>query len=38
MGKVKVIGTLAAPVTNLVQDVFGTDCDKFYNGSLKHPQ
>lgn len=37
LGKVKVVGTLFAPVTNLVDDILGNDCDVFYNGSVKHP-
>ena len=37
LGKVKVMGTILSPVTNLVDDVLGTDCDVFYSGSLKHP-
>ena len=38
LGKVKVVGTVLAPVTNLVDDVTGKDCDVFYNGSVEHPQ
>jgi hypothetical protein len=38
MGKVKVVGTVLAPVTNLVDDVTGKDCDVFYNGSVEHPK
>jgi AsmA protein len=37
LGKVKVVGTLLAPVTNLVDDVTGKDCDVFYIGSVEHP-
>ncbi|HEX9253501.1 MAG TPA: AsmA-like C-terminal region-containing protein, partial [Ignavibacteriaceae bacterium] len=37
IGKVKVVGTVLAPVTNLVDDVTGKDCDVFYSGSVKHP-
>jgi AsmA protein len=37
LGKVKVMGTILSPVTNLVDNILGTDCDVFYNGSLKHP-
>jgi len=37
LGKVKVVGTILAPVTNLVDDILGNDCDVFYNGSVKHP-
>jgi len=38
LGKVKVVGTVLAPVTNLVDDVMGKDCDVFYSGSVKHPK
>jgi hypothetical protein len=38
MGKVKVVGTVLAPVTNLVDDVTGKDCVVFYSGSVEHPQ
>ena len=38
LGKVKVVGTVLAPVTNLVDDVTGKDCDVFYNGSVEHPK
>jgi AsmA protein len=37
LGKVKVVGTVLAPVTNLVDDVTGKDCVVFYSGSVKHP-
>jgi len=37
-GKVKVFKTILAPLTNLYNDVVGIDCEKFYNGSLKHPE
>jgi AsmA protein len=37
LGKVKVPSTVLAPVTNLVDDILGTDCDVFYKGSLPHP-
>ncbi|MBT8387444.1 MAG: AsmA-like C-terminal region-containing protein, partial [Ignavibacteria bacterium] len=37
LGKVKVVGTILAPVTNLLDDVFGADCDVFYDGTVKHP-
>ncbi len=37
IGEVKVVGTLLAPVTNLVDDVTGKDCDVFYQGSVEHP-
>jgi AsmA protein len=38
LGKVKVVGTILAPVTNLVDDVLGNDCDVFYSGLVKHPE
>jgi uncharacterized protein involved in outer membrane biogenesis len=38
MGKVKVVGTVLAPVTNLVDDVTGKDCVVFYQGSVEHPK
>jgi AsmA protein len=38
MGKVKVVGTVLAPVTNLVDDVTGKDCVVFYSGSVEHPK
>lgn len=38
LGKVKVVGTVLAPVTNLVDDVMGKDCDVFYQGSVEHPK
>jgi AsmA protein len=38
MGKVKVVGTVLAPVTNLVDDVIGKDCVVFYQGSVEHPK
>jgi hypothetical protein len=37
-GKVKVVGTVLAPVTNLVDDMLGNDCEVFYSGSVKHPK
>ena len=36
--KVKVVGTVLAPVTNLVDDMLGNDCDAFYKGSVEHPK
>ncbi|MEE9572230.1 MAG: hypothetical protein V3W20_04210, partial [Candidatus Neomarinimicrobiota bacterium] len=36
-GEIKVVGTILAPVTNLWDDIWGNDCDVFYNGSVKHP-
>lgn len=38
IGKIKVAGTVLAPVTNLVDDVLGKDCDVFYQGSVEHPK
>ena len=38
LGKVKVVGTVLAPVTNLVDDVTGKDCVVFYQGTVKHPK
>ena len=38
LGKVKVVGTVLAPVTNLVDDVTGKDCVVFYQGSVEHPK
>ena len=37
-GDIKVVGTILAPVTNLLDDVFGSDCDVFYEGVVKHPE
>ena len=34
---VKVVGTILSPVTNLVDDILGIDCDVFYDGIVKHP-
>jgi AsmA protein len=36
-GEIKVVGTILAPVTNLWDDIWGNDCDVFYNGAVKHP-
>jgi AsmA protein len=36
--EIKVVGTILAPVTNLWDDVWGNDCDVFYNGSVSHPK
>jgi AsmA protein len=38
IGKVKVVGTMLAPITNLVDDATGKDCDVFYNGLVEHPK
>jgi len=38
LGKVRVVGSLLAPLTNLVDDILGADCEVFYNGSLPHPK
>ena len=37
-GEIKVVGTILAPVTNLWDDIWGNDCDVFYNGSVSHPK
>jgi AsmA protein len=37
LGRLKVVGTILSPVTNLVDDIFGIDCDVFYDGTVKHP-
>ena len=34
---VKVVGTILSPVTNLIEDILGIDCDVFYDGTVKHP-
>jgi AsmA protein len=36
-GKLQVVGTILAPVTNLWNDIWGNDCDRFYDGSVPHP-
>lgn len=38
LGKVQVVSTLLAPVTNLYNDIVGNDCVVFYNGSVKQPK
>jgi len=38
LGKVKVVGTILAPVTNLVDEVIGKDCIVFYRGAVEHPR
>lgn len=38
IGKVEVVGTVLAPVTNLVDDITGKDCVVFYQGSVEHPK
>ncbi len=35
---IKVIATLLAPVTNLLELALGIDCDPFYEGRIKHPE
>jgi AsmA protein len=37
-GKLQVVGTILAPVTNLWNDIWGNDCDRFYDGDVKHPE
>lgn len=36
--RVKVIKSILSPVTNLVNNVTGKDCDVFYRGIVKHPK
>lgn len=38
MGKVKVVKSLLAPVTNLVSNVGEMKCDVFYDGKVKQPE
>ncbi|MCW8804452.1 MAG: AsmA-like C-terminal region-containing protein [Ignavibacteriaceae bacterium] len=38
MGKLKVVSTILSPITNLVDDILGIDCDVFYDGTVKHPK
>jgi len=37
-GDIQVVGTILAPVTNLLDDVFGSDCEVFYDESVRHPE
>ena len=36
LGKVKVVSTLLAPVTNLYNDIMNVNCQVFYDGTLIH--
>jgi uncharacterized protein involved in outer membrane biogenesis len=36
--KIKLISTLFAPVTNLLEVTLGIDCEPFYEGRIKHPK
>ena len=36
--RLKIISTLLAPVTNLLDLTLGIDCEPFYEGRIKHPQ
>jgi hypothetical protein len=36
--RVRVLQMILAPVTNLINDIFGNDCDVFYDGTIKHPE
>ena len=36
--KIKLISTLLAPVTNLLELTLGIDCEPFYEGRIKHPE
>ena len=38
MGKVKIVKSLLAPVTNLVSNVGEVECDVFYDGKVKQPE
>ena len=38
MEKVKVVSAILVHVTNLVSDIFGSDCEVFYDGAVKHPE
>ncbi|MEE9448758.1 MAG: AsmA-like C-terminal region-containing protein, partial [Ignavibacteriaceae bacterium] len=38
LGRVKVLGTILAPLANLMDDLLGADCEVFYNSSLPHPK
>ena len=38
LGDVKVVGSILAPVTNLIDDILGIDCDVFYSGSIMQPK
>ena len=38
LGSVKVVKTILAPLTNLVDDILGIECDVFYNGTVKQPK
>jgi len=37
-GKVKVLKTLLAPVTNVIKGAVGIKCDIFYEGIVRHPE
>jgi len=37
LGKLKVVGTLISPVTNLVDDILDNNCVPFYEGTVKQP-
>ncbi|MEZ5083149.1 MAG: hypothetical protein R2750_06845 [Bacteroidales bacterium] len=34
---IKIVGTVLAPITNLVGGALGKDCDRIYQGKLEHP-
>jgi len=36
--KIKLISTLLAPVTNLLEVALGINCEPFYEGRIKHPE
>ena len=35
--RIRLIRTLLAPVTNLLELTLGIDCEPFYDGRIKHP-
>ncbi len=37
-GDSKVTVTILAPVISLPDDSIGTDCEVFYNGTVRHPE
>lgn len=38
LGELQVVESLIAPVTNLVKNVRGIQCNPFYEGKVKHPE
>jgi len=35
--EIKIVGTVLAPITNLINGALGKDCEVFYDGKLEHP-